>query len=456
MATLKDILWVADKVPSDSPEVCVGQAISLTLGEHMRLRLSPGFTPSSTLGYFMKFIQNDTPGLVQENIISVMANNMYGHATRLFIFKNTSRTYIWYYNPWGYSADVTQTVHQSLSFDERFKDEQWWKDIKEIQIDELNKVHHAWPGVSRNEEDREIDFSQQITPEDRLLYSTKRFLSYVKKYATHIHSSLDQWVEQGTDMDDDTNQVCERIPHEHILSILVLLKTFFGKDHITIINPCNSMPSIGPQELYNDGCTNELTNFAREMNVLGSCVVWEEIYALHVHFLLNIALHKKVNHETILYTINNTLRYNDLLGEKHARNVIGKVVYSTTPHKKMAEILLQIFNIIPGKKDMDDHGHYYDNVKKMFAWALEKMENSKNRDEFQNITKIFLEEVTRARTQKNTIKQISDLIDAYSKDKKTEPLHQIDKFLNMVNYIMIMTACKHDVNHKKINKKRKR
>lgn len=453
-ARLKNILWVADEIPSDSPEICVGQAMAHSSGDHMRNRLTPGFRPRSTFGYFMNFIKNDTPGLVKENIISIAANNVDRHATRLFIFKTTTKTYIWYYNPWGYDADLLYTVEASKKFEEKYKDEQWFKEIDEIKIDELNKIHKTWT------------IGNLITPEERVTYSTKLFLSYIKKYAMHLYSYLIFWMNKASNVSDDKNGTCGNISDEHIMSIIFLLKVFFKQDHIEVINLCNSMTSSGPQTLYSDGCRHQLTSYARnhKSNTLGSCVIWEEIYTLHAYFLLKIAL-KKEDDEQIMNAITNTLRHNHLLGEQHARNLLGKVVFATTPRETVKNVLLGIFNVIPEKKDILDENisliQYYSLVKNRFDFAMARIEEhakykeSYDREEYIEeyieIVNTFLKEVAGGESMEDMLRYSKLVID-YTKDKfSDEEFDETGKFKKLLNFIMLMISCKH-----KTTRKRKR
>jgi hypothetical protein len=453
-ASLKDILWVADEIPSDSPEVCVGQVIAQAYGEHMRFRLSPGFTPINTFGYFMKFIKNDTPGLLNHNVISVAANNVNEHATRLFIFKTETKTYIWYYNTWGYKSDISETAKEVEEFDDKYKNNDWWKNINNIKIDELDKIHKVWPDEKRIQ-NRNPVVDKQVTSEDRILYSTKLLLSYVKKYSKNTYADLTNWIEEESDNDFK----CRKTPSEHIISVLYLLKQFFKKDHITVIGLCSSMPRIGPQNVHKDGCRHELTSYARKRDGLGSCAVWDEIYTLHVNFLLNRALRERSDHGQILDLIKNTLRHNDLFGEKHARNLVGKIVFSTTYREKMRNTLLEIFDIIPERKSIIEK-HYYNNVKFMFTFSLDEIDEYDDKDKYIQIVIRFLETIgggtmgTKSPTKEESIKY-SELVDTYLDDKHTEEGHEDSKFIDLINFIMLMVSCKHDIGVIQ-DKKRKR
>lgn len=423
--SIEDLLWVTKDVKTDSPEVCVGHAMSL-VNHNRRFRTSSsGFTPRNTLSFMMNFIKNDEPGV--KPLITITADNVPEHATTIYILKSEKDTYIFYQNPWGYQSDLRFTDQNDDNFVKTYKKEKWFKQISKIRKKELNIISNT-PLGSRNK--------HKFSHEDRLIYSNKRLISYIKKFKPSLFSSLSKWVNYRNVIDLDVNdEICDNISEEHIMSILFLIRELFGKNHVHIIHPCDSMNLLGPQKEFRDGCKRtpgSVTEHMIKTSSVGACVVWEDIYSLNVNFLSKIAIEKEYTHSDILRMII-SLPHNNLMGEKNANNLLGKVVFSTTPDVRLRDSMLILFNLIPDVEEVIVPDYYHD-VNNIFDWHKKKVSSEQNDSELIHHLRTFLFLIT----SNSGIDQIMESF--------TSRIIDPDLFISVIPQIaMLLIDCKHGI-----------
>lgn len=325
---------------ADKSEVCVGHALSLTTGASMGARLT-GPHQASHRGIFRYmdiFTSRDTPGRGDLMILDFGEENIPEHATSLFILKTDTSTFIWYNNPWGYRDDNKLSLRQLKEF-ERDREERGLYPKLELRY---RRIHHSKALMKQTDAD------------------------------SAAKAAYTEWARSGEEYSREEGMISP----VHVVSAIQRLKLKHRKEHIVVIHPSVSMNEVGPQSLYDDGVKSSHHGVISCIRDKGGCVVWNELYATYAMVLVRNA--RKEGGDVspgALMDIMRELRDGVLMGEKDAKETLGKFTFALTPSGWLKQYLVALFPMIPYEFLIVNKSEYYSNVRKVYEKGWKTAEN---------------------------------------------------------------------------------
>lgn len=419
---IRDILDL--NIVVDGSDVCVGHTIALVDGDTLGYVLSPQLTQKPPLYFLFDFIKSDIPGLpipssltheTFGNMGSIFVGNINGHSTRIHIVKTSKKTYIWYHNPWGFESDFSYIKTKTEELSEKYGNEYWFKQLgssSELDIEAHSPL---------------IDY----TEEEFMVYG-KNAIDFYSKNELKYKDKIQEWETWG----EMTHNQFIYIPDLHIMSILSLLKSIHGKNHIEIVHPGHSMLRHGPQDLLVCKGYGNLNKFIRENIDSGACVVWDELYSIHSNYLVEKSIMRNTVDIDLPEIVTQILLVDPLMGEKDERRLLGKLVFLLSKDVKLKTLLSLLFSLIPKEEDIYDKDQYYSRLSSMFDGIKLSVETYPEiRDD--DLRK-FLSIIVGASDGKKYTNEIEEIMIRMSFVEIPE-----DNLTFLLDMIMILISCKH-------------
>lgn len=338
---------------NSGPQVCVGHSLAVVRGHKVESVLTTDIRRQrdpNQLDAIKQFIANDVPENKGLEILILEDENISLHATSLYILKTATTTYVWYNNPWGFEFDNEELFEQSKLFFQKYKESSWYSRIAFDQ--------YAFGTL------QQFMIDANLTNSERRIYDAKKLRSSMKTANNYFPPEYVEWEsgERVNKTKDDAILLCP----EHILSIIFLLKLKFGKKHIKVFHPSVSMKFEGPQIHFDDGFARHDKEFRKRLDKLsvdiGTCVVWQELYATHAALLIGEAMSDSVKIDDVkMEKILVKLKRNQLLGEQQAKQTLGKFMFALTPDGWIKDLLTDLFPLLPDEAALraDDGNSVY-------------------------------------------------------------------------------------------------
>lgn len=407
----------------DGTQVCVGHALTLSpFIDDCDLLVSPN--ESYGMNYLMKLLSSDVPSMVS-SFETVWAENIEAHATVICILKTNMKTYIWYYNPWGYVGDRDYCTRRRREY--KSKEENQGR-MREIKADVEKKTKSV---VSRERGPHLIH--------EYITYCLEMAKRKFRENGVHgdfvVDDAISDWIMGAI---GNLNGALKDRSADHIMGALEAFRKSFGayNNHVTIIHPFVSMSHIGPQHLFpNERITSFEKHFEKN-SVTGACLTWSDIYAKRAKSLLE---GRTLSHGEIMKIISRDLRENELVGESSARDLLGKLRFSRS-NESIKQLLLGIFDSIPEEYELPPIGNGHSlPYHKSVIHAFDKFIQDDNP----------AEDIGYHRELSNTfLLKIVDIGEPIHKDIDIENLVNKIVFENrnsriIVNLVMLLIMCKH-------------
>lgn len=404
---LADVLQEASKMlggeETPDSDVCFGHALSTSRGMRIFRKNDTieGCDGSSAIRSYWTMLRkfNETYNSLHMNFREASsgtsytsANTITGHTTLFCTFRHPrhKKTFLWYYNPWGYRGEsryysyrFRETVEGVDGGNLRARNEygKYGEKVTKRLLPTGRVSLRAAKEITRMEvvdAMRMRDYAEDA-PEmldsitwnyifNKILYTSP---AYVEKEFNEI-MARDFKNKQGIQME-----------------VLVLLKIVYNRSDIHIIPNDLSMPFVGVQSQFGDGFENSSV-FSKKVQV-GACSIWSFLYSRVTEHVLSSV----TSEAEALDVITNHLPNIFLMGEKDVKHLLGKIVLIHGIGAGIYGTLRKIYSILPHKnEDEEENRRYREMVCKRYDEALKKMyprgdEESMMDRNFRKISPVF-------------------------------------------------------------------
>lgn len=418
---------------NDGAQVCVGHTLAVGRGYRMQNEVTWDFKMKydpNGLRRINNLIANDTPEIGGFQTVELRDENIPGHACALYIFKTETTTYLWYNNPWGFEKDNIYLLKQSKQFDTDHRAKKWYD----------------WIGFYQSEFGTVQPFMTQEVPQltdsERRIYDARNLASSMRTEDGKFPAEYMAWeVEERVHV---TRAKKVSLCPEHVLSVIFLLKLKHGKRHIKVFHPSVSMKFSGPQDFFQDGLEldNPFMMHVSEIENIGACAVWEELYSIHASLLIKEALRENGTiGDAKMRKILVTLKRNQLLGEDQARQTLGKFVFALSPDGWMRDFLHELFPLLPDEKTLVASVNPYEYYARMTTALEQSVQMAAENVNFDPITVTFNFLSLMVLAEEKKAKTVFKLVT--SKKKELKKLHDQRDYKAVPQSAFLLLGCKH-------------
>lgn len=321
-------------------DLCINHALGVTFAYNSPtyrkfqrdVHLRPAGSNSYVLDHFLDYLEPPpAPGDIA--VHSFYSRNIKRHSCSISSFVKDSKRYVWYNNPWGFEVDAKHLLKERalpVPVDVPFRDKTI-QDLfrKNIILKELVGVHEE--DLIRMNIQRITDF---VIAQGGAFYDT--FFNKVYDWMNPKRPFSFRW---WWNKEWDGNF--------HVMTLLFFLKTLAGAEHLEVLHPRDTMPSVGPQT--SDGiCTEVLGNGG-----VGACSLWTVLYVSKVKEMLGSQLldPKRNSIASLVYTVKTTLTSELLGGEKTPRDAVARMMGMFGMQEDLKSIMSTIYDMIPDRRD---------------------------------------------------------------------------------------------------------
>ena len=279
----------------------------------------------------------EKPKIGEAKVEAHLIDNIPDHATVLGILTKNGKKVIFYYNPWGYNGDNQHTNTRYVGMPE----------IVQKGIDHVS---------SRNLLDETFTTTRTSKPSSVLGIMNLKVRKFISRLPPHRQKQIETDFDEWSAYEEGHWNKC------HVVSTIMLLKLFYGLDHLVVLNPSETMEKIGTQMKYNDGISEATDEYLEERPSYGACGIWTTLYRRRAMELLEPHLETNKPLSYFIDIIKNKLS-SDLLEENQtARERLALFMFEDMNYREnytmsdkrnviqiLRPILKQIYLLIPEK-----------------------------------------------------------------------------------------------------------
>lgn len=390
---------VRSNVPSISKaSICIGHTLSNTFGWGVsKLRMANRIRLNNIIPDLKKFIRIS---MVEKQLFrETESSSIWKHSTVLCSYRTENTVFLWYFDPSGYIYNIEK---QNTIYND-------WSDRINKMIDHYTPTFFLSDfedSFMTEEERNEVIKKYKLGSGLFYTYSVLKFLKYVKQNDNDFIEKADLKFKSLT------------IPKTNVVYITYILTLYVKRELRTerhekmnydfeIINPHQSMQSIGAQKTSNDGCifNSPLDKLISErVSNTGACSVWSQMYLTWAKAIIS---QSSGSVEETRKSIVNVLSDIGMINSEEGFEILGKFYFTMLTRilnsknqtnsikisSDMMKVLNSFYNEIPQLEDDRSKSLYYNNVIKGYDIASSSLENqvTVNRNNLEVVKTFFIE-----------------------------------------------------------------